>query len=178
MPKFVMIKRRMCPIRTVATVTMTKIIAFCCRRVSASRHHSHENICVRRQFALKMKTKKKILHFIESRRTIDPTDWDTIKIRTWLNWSIEKFSLDPKPVFDRFPKTGAELVALSRAEFWVCAGSKRSGNILARFIVDWTHKACGRWLQNLRSEIDPSKLAASYRFNGDLIESAQCSGGG
>lgn len=46
---------------------------------------------------------------------------------------------------------------MRRADFWVCGGSRQSGNILASFILDWTHKACGQWLEHLRTEIDPSK---------------------
>lgn len=88
----------------------------------------------------------------------DPSDWDSTKIRTWLKWSTEQFKLDPKPMFERFPKTGTELINMGQADFWVCAGSRRGGQVLARFILDWNHKACGRWLEHLHAEIDPCKL--------------------
>lgn len=56
----------------------------------------------------------------------------------------------------RFPNTGAELVKMSRAEFWVCAGSKTGGNTLSNHISHMIYNTTGRCISPM--ENDPGKL--------------------
>lgn len=88
---------------------------------------------------------------------LDPSEWNTANIKTWLNWMTKKFDIKPTPTRSRFPTSGKELVELSKAEFWVCAGSKIGGNILSRYIAWKVHDATGRWMVSLQSTEDPSK---------------------
>lgn len=87
----------------------------------------------------------------------DPREWDATNIKTWLNWSTKKFDIKPPPIRSRFPNTGAELVELSKADFWVCAGSKHGGNTLAKYICWKVYDATGKWITSLQSNDDPSK---------------------
>lgn len=67
--------------------------------------------------------------------------------------------LEPKPVFSRFPITGSELIEMSRAEFWVCAGSNNGGNILAKHIAHSIHSATGKNLTSLLNDDDPGEIS-------------------
>ncbi|XP_049825591.1 DNA-binding protein D-ETS-6-like isoform X1 [Aethina tumida] len=74
----------------------------------------------------------------------DPLEWTAEHIKSWLSWSSQKFSLDPKPDPGSFPETGTELCELSRAEFETRAGSERTGKILAKYIAHQRHSVTGR----------------------------------
>lgn len=87
----------------------------------------------------------------------DPSEWDAANIKTWLNWSTRKFSLKPAPTRCRFPNNGKELVKLTKAEFWVCAGTKEGGNTLAKYIAWKVYDATGQQLTSLQSNDDPGK---------------------
>lgn len=85
-----------------------------------------------------------------------------MNIKSWLDWITKEFKLNPAPVLSRFPSTGKELVELSRAEFWVCAGSKEGGNKLAEHIAYLIHDATGRNISSLLHREDPG---ISFFFN-------------
>lgn len=87
----------------------------------------------------------------------DPSVWNDEHIKSWLKWISKKFSLDPELSSLRFPKHGNELVKLSKAEFWVCAGSKEAGNILAKYIAHIVQNATGIDMKHLLDENDPGK---------------------
>lgn len=88
----------------------------------------------------------------------DPSEWSTSHIKTWLNWITKKFQIDPEPVLERFPEHGHELVELSEADFWVCAGSRNGGKILSKHLAHMIHSATGRCPSVLSSEEDPGNL--------------------
>lgn len=88
---------------------------------------------------------------------LDPSEWDTANIKTWLKWMTKKFEIKPPPVRSRFPLTGKELVELSKAEFWVCAGSEHGGKTLARYIAWKIHDATGRTIPSLQDNVEPCK---------------------
>lgn len=90
----------------------------------------------------------------------DPSEWNTLNIKTWLEWVTKQFSISPKPVLSRFPSTGRELIELSRADFWVCAGTKTGGNILAKHIACRIQSATGRIMDLLFCDKDPGKCDA------------------
>lgn len=87
----------------------------------------------------------------------DPSVWNDTHIRSWLKWISKKFSIEPPLSSLRFPKHGNELVKLSKAEFWVCAGSKEAGNILAKYIAHIVQNATGVNMDSLLDENDPGK---------------------
>ncbi|XP_023311174.1 DNA-binding protein D-ETS-6 isoform X2 [Anoplophora glabripennis] len=74
----------------------------------------------------------------------DPQEWTSSHIKSWLEWSSRKFSLQPKPDPEKFPKTGAEICDLSRTEFETRAECSRSGTILAKYIAHLRHSVSGR----------------------------------
>lgn len=69
----------------------------------------------------------------------------------------KKFEIDPPPVRSRFPTNGKELVELTKAEFWVCAGSEYGGIKLAQYIAWKVYDATGRSLPSLQGNITPRK---------------------
>lgn len=88
----------------------------------------------------------------------DPSEWTASNIDSWLAWTTKKFNIEPAPMIARFPTTGAELVKMSRAEFWVCAGSKNGGNTLSMHIAHLIHSATGRCTSPMLNDNDPGKL--------------------
>uniref|UniRef100_A0A1B0GGW3 Uncharacterized protein n=2 Tax=Lutzomyia longipalpis TaxID=7200 RepID=A0A1B0GGW3_LUTLO len=98
----------------------------------------------------------------------DPSEWNSQHIESWLEWTTREFQIDPPPQSARFPTTGQELVNLTRADFWVCAGSKQGGNILAKHIAHLIHSSTGRSQSPLLSDEDPNPYqllnAASHRL--------------
>lgn len=58
---------------------------------------------------------------------LDPLEWTSSHIKSWLKWSTRKFSLQPKPDPEKFPKTGSEICDLTRTDFESIAESSRSG---------------------------------------------------
>lgn len=65
---------------------------------------------------------------------IDPRAWTADDIKCWLKWVVRKFNVNPAPDYGRFPTSGVELVQLTRAEFWVCAGQK-CGDLLTKHLA-------------------------------------------
>ena len=74
----------------------------------------------------------------------DPIEWTFSHIKSWLKWSSEKFSLNPKPDITQFPKSGSELCKMTGADFKKCAGNVRSGALLAKHIAHLRHSVTGR----------------------------------
>jgi len=50
------------------------------------------------------------------------------------------------------------LCTLTKADFWVCAGSKRGGDLLAKHFAHLIHSATGRTQSSLLNDDDPGKL--------------------
>lgn len=87
----------------------------------------------------------------------DPNEWDTDHIKQWLAWASRKFKIDPPAQLDRFPETGKELCDMSKAEFWVCAGSKYGGDTLAKHIAHLIYCISGVEKEEFLSSEDPSE---------------------
>lgn len=94
----------------------------------------------------------------------NPSDWTSDEIKSWLNWSTKEFSIEPSPDHSKFPDSGNELVKMTRADFWVCAGSKRGGNLLAKHMAYLLYRATGRSHSPLLSDEDPGKLITKILF--------------
>ncbi|KAH8273670.1 hypothetical protein KR018_007994 [Drosophila ironensis] len=99
---------------------------------------------------------------------VDPHAWSTEDITSWVKWSTRKFKLDPEPDIARFPKEGQELCELSRADFWVCAGSRRGGTLLAKHFAYTLYQATGRESSPMLNDNEPNPYqllnAASHRL--------------
>ncbi|XP_055296066.1 DNA-binding protein D-ETS-6 isoform X2 [Sitodiplosis mosellana] len=99
---------------------------------------------------------------------MNPNKWDAGHIKVWLKWMTKNFKIKPPPVRSRFPNNGKELVALTMAEFWVCAGSECGGKTLAKYIAWKVLDATGKSVPTLECNIDPYPYqllnAASHRL--------------
>ncbi|XP_023170382.2 DNA-binding protein D-ETS-6 [Drosophila hydei] len=99
---------------------------------------------------------------------VDPHAWTTEDIASWVKWLTHKFKIEPEPDITRFPKDGKELCQLTRADFWVCAGSRRGGILLAKHFALSLYHATGRETSPMLNEDEPNpyKLlnAASHRL--------------
>lgn len=98
----------------------------------------------------------------------DPNEWTAEHISNWLKWITKKFEIDPQPDQSRFPTTGKELCAMTRADFWVCAGSRQGGIILAKHFAHWLHSGTGRATSPFLNDNEPNPYqllnAASHRL--------------
>ncbi|KAH8393887.1 hypothetical protein KR215_005843 [Drosophila sulfurigaster] len=99
---------------------------------------------------------------------VDPHVWTTEDIASWVKWLTRKVKIDPEPDITRFPKDGNELCQLSRADFWVCAGSRRGGILLAKHFALSLYRATGRETSPMLNENEPNPYqllnAASHRL--------------
>lgn len=95
---------------------------------------------------------------------LDPTTWNATHIASWLTWLGKTTNIIPLPNPTKFPQTGSELVTLSRAEFWVCAGSSYGGNTLAKHLAFTIRDATGRCTSPLINDKDPG-IQNLYLFN-------------
>ncbi|XP_017858491.1 PREDICTED: DNA-binding protein D-ETS-6 isoform X1 [Drosophila arizonae] len=99
---------------------------------------------------------------------VDPHAWTTEDIASWVKWLTRKFKIEPEPDITRFPKDGKELCQLSRADFWVCAGSRRGGILLAKHFAFSLYHATGRETSPMLNENEPNPYqllnAASHRL--------------
>ncbi|KAH8266505.1 hypothetical protein KR044_009291 [Drosophila immigrans] len=99
---------------------------------------------------------------------VDPHVWTNEDIASWVKWLTRKVKIDPEPDITRFPKDGNELCQLSRADFWVCAGSRRGGILLAKHFALSLYRATGRETSPMLNENEPNPYqllnAASHRL--------------
>ncbi|XP_017075407.2 DNA-binding protein D-ETS-6 isoform X1 [Drosophila eugracilis] len=99
---------------------------------------------------------------------VDPHAWTTADIACWVKWATQKFKLDPEPDVDRFPKDAQELCELTRADFWVCAGSRRGGMLLSKHFALSLYHATGRETSPMLNDNEPNPYqllnAASHRL--------------
>lgn len=98
----------------------------------------------------------------------DPRVWNMQHIETWINWITKQFNLDPAPISNRFPESGKELCTLSKADFWVCAGSREGGNKLATHFAHLLYSVTGEVQSHLLNDNDPgNKIKLSLLKNLD-----------
>ncbi|KAH8409515.1 hypothetical protein KR222_007699 [Zaprionus bogoriensis] len=99
---------------------------------------------------------------------VDPHAWTAEDIAGWVKWLTRKFKIEPEPDITRFPKDGKELCQLSRADFWVCAGSRLGGILLAKHFALSLYRATGRETSPMLNENEPNPYqllnAASHRL--------------
>ncbi|XP_035796105.1 DNA-binding protein D-ETS-6-like [Anopheles albimanus] len=98
----------------------------------------------------------------------DPREWTAEHVSTWLLWVSKNFHIFPPIEPARFPDTGQEIARFSKADFWVCAGSKAGGSALARHFAHLLHTGTGIEDRQLLSNTEPEPYqllnAASHRL--------------
>lgn len=85
----------------------------------------------------------------------DPREWTAEHVSTWLLWVSKNFHIFPPIEPARFPDTGQEIARFSKADFWVCAGSKAGGSALARHFAHLLHTGTGIEDRQLLSNTEP-----------------------
>ncbi|KAH8353411.1 hypothetical protein KR084_010796 [Drosophila pseudotakahashii] len=99
---------------------------------------------------------------------VDPHAWSSDDIASWVRWATRKFKLDPEPDVERFPKDAQELCDLTRADFWVCAGSRRGGMLMSQHFAISLYQATGRETSPMLNDNEPNPYqllnAASHRL--------------
>ncbi|XP_075154131.1 DNA-binding protein D-ETS-6-like [Haematobia irritans] len=99
---------------------------------------------------------------------VDPRVWNSDHIAGWVRWMTKQFRIEPEPDISRFPTSGAELCTMSRAEFWVCAGSREGGKLFAKHFALTLHHATGRETSPMLTDNEPNPYqllnAASHRL--------------
>lgn len=100
----------------------------------------------------------------------NPLEWTTEHIHSWINWLSKKYEIFPPLEPVRFPTSGTDLAKFTKADFWVCAGSKAGGDILARFYAHHRQIGSGGGIEDstLANDVDPEPYqllnAASHRL--------------
>uniref|UniRef100_A0A1A9WKY6 ETS domain-containing protein n=1 Tax=Glossina brevipalpis TaxID=37001 RepID=A0A1A9WKY6_9MUSC len=99
---------------------------------------------------------------------VDPRVWNSDHIASWVTWMSKQFNLKPEPDILRFPTSGAELCKMTRAEFWVCAGSREGGIAFAKHLAFTLHSITGRESSPMLNDNEPNPYqllnAASHRL--------------
>lgn len=98
----------------------------------------------------------------------NPLEWTTEHIHSWISWLSKKYEIFPPLEPVRFPTSGTDLAKFTKADFWVCAGSKAGGDILARFYAHHGQIGSGIEDSTLANDVDPEPYqllnAASHRL--------------
>ncbi|XP_073821097.1 uncharacterized protein [Musca autumnalis] len=99
---------------------------------------------------------------------VDPRVWNSDHISAWVRWMTKQFSIEPEPDITRFPTSGIELCSMSRADFWVCAGSRHGGILFAKHFAWTLHSVTGRETSPMLNDNEPNPYqllnAASHRL--------------
>lgn len=74
----------------------------------------------------------------------DPSEWNSIHMKSWLTWCTRKFSLKPAPDPAKFPASGSDLCDLTRSEIEKRTGNARSAAILAKHLACLRQSVTGR----------------------------------
>uniref|UniRef100_A0A182FWX7 Uncharacterized protein n=2 Tax=Anopheles albimanus TaxID=7167 RepID=A0A182FWX7_ANOAL len=98
----------------------------------------------------------------------DPREWTAEHVSTWLLWVSKNFHIFPPIEPARFPDTGQEIARFSKADFWVCAGSKAGGSALARHFAHLLHTGTGIEDRQLLSNTEP--VVPRFRAMGSGID--------
>ncbi|XP_058056546.1 DNA-binding protein D-ETS-6-like [Anopheles bellator] len=98
----------------------------------------------------------------------DPLEWDAEHVAAWVLWVSKNFDIYPPIEPARFPKSGQEISQFTKADFWVCAGSKAGGDTLAKHFSHLLHVGTGVENRQLGSSEEPEPYqllnAASHRL--------------
>ena len=86
---------------------------------------------------------------------LNPSEWDENHIRTWIVWVSKKFNIFPSLEPGRFPKAGSDLCKFTKADFWVCAGSKIGGDTLSKHFAYLGQTGTGLQDRSLENDSDP-----------------------
>ncbi|XP_058815069.1 DNA-binding protein D-ETS-6-like [Topomyia yanbarensis] len=98
----------------------------------------------------------------------NPLEWTGEHICSWVQWVSKKFNVFPSLEPARFPCNGVDLAKFTKADFWVCAGSKAGGDTLSKHFAHLLQSGTGIEDKLLGNNIDPEPYqllnAASHRL--------------
>ncbi|XP_055539139.1 DNA-binding protein D-ETS-6-like isoform X1 [Wyeomyia smithii] len=98
----------------------------------------------------------------------NPLEWTGEHVSSWVRWVSKKFNIFPNLEPVRFPNNGTDLVRFTKADFWVCAGSKAGGDTLAKHFAHLLQSGTGIEDKLLGNNVDPEPYqllnAASHRL--------------
>ncbi|XP_058447745.1 DNA-binding protein D-ETS-6-like [Malaya genurostris] len=98
----------------------------------------------------------------------NPLEWTGEHISSWVQWVTKKFNIFPSLEPARFPCNGVDLAKFTKADFWVCAGSKAGGDTLSKHFAHFLQIGTGIEDRLLGNNIDPEPYqllnAASHRL--------------
>lgn len=92
--------------------------------------------------------KKKLIERINIITHLDPSEWNSNHIASWISWCSQVFSIKPPPSTTKFPSTGKELLKLS-SDYWQAIPG---GKILARHLGYLQFQATGVQTPDLLQE--------------------------
>jgi hypothetical protein len=81
----------------------------------------------------------------------NPTTWSEKHIEMWIKWASNQFDIKPPLDASRFPKSGAELVKFSKAEFFIVCGSFSHGKMVVehfRYLMENVEESVDETLLN------------------------------
>lgn len=85
----------------------------------------------------------------------NPLEWTSDHIASWVQWVSKKFKIFPSLEPVRFPDNGIELGKFTKADFWVCAGSKAGGDTLSKHFAHLLQIGTGIEDNLLGNDVDP-----------------------
>uniref|UniRef100_A0AAG5D9I1 ETS domain-containing protein n=1 Tax=Anopheles atroparvus TaxID=41427 RepID=A0AAG5D9I1_ANOAO len=92
----------------------------------------------------------------------NPLQWTAEHVSAWTLWVSKNFDIFPPLEPARFPKSGDEIAQFTKADFWVCAGSKAGGDTLAKHFAHLMHRATGAEDKQLYSDVDPVMASVDH----------------
>lgn len=95
----------------------------------------------------------------------NPQEWTSEHISSWVQWISKKFKIYPSLEPARFPSGGVELAKFTKADFWVCAGSKAGGDTLANHFAHLLQNVTGIEDILLGNDIDPGNHCFPWCYN-------------
>uniref|UniRef100_A0A182QYI3 ETS domain-containing protein n=1 Tax=Anopheles farauti TaxID=69004 RepID=A0A182QYI3_9DIPT len=100
----------------------------------------------------------------------NPNEWTADHVTAWVSWVSKNFDIFPPLEPARFPALGQELVQFTKADFWVCAGSKAGGDTLAKHFAHHIRVGTGGTVDpELENAIDPGGQIQLWQFLLELL---------
>ncbi|XP_065095208.1 DNA-binding protein D-ETS-6-like isoform X2 [Ochlerotatus camptorhynchus] len=99
----------------------------------------------------------------------NPLEWTSDHIASWVQWVSKKFKIFPSLEPVRFPNNGVELGKFTKADFWVCAGSKAGGDTLSKHFAHLLQIGTGIEDKLLGNDVDPGGQIQLWQFLLELL---------
>ncbi|KFB39880.1 Ets domain-containing protein [Anopheles sinensis] len=94
----------------------------------------------------------------------NPLEWTAEHVSAWTLWVSKNFEIFPPLEPARFPNGGEEIAKFTKADFWVCAGSKAGGDTCAKHFAHLMQRATGAEDKQLYNDVDPDRAQRESLF--------------